>query len=84
MATNVLNAKRRDITQDCPHRKKAEHGDKKDPEGKKPFPMLDVINEKPSGEEAELMWAWGVCDQAALFFFDSGSKANFISPNLGS
>lgn len=81
----------------CLHRKKAkhsnkktEHGDEKDdPKGKKLCPsvglMLDVISEKQPGEEAKLMRVWDkVCDKMALFFFDSRSKANFISPDFAS
>ena len=42
-----------------------------------------MVGERRNDEASELCRAWGkVRDQTALIFFDSGARANFITPEL--
>ena len=74
-----------------PKRKRNSSGAKDEPmtkeESKKPKPSAglvpDMVGERRNDEASELCRAWGkVRDQTALIFFDSGARANFITPEL--
>ncbi|MCO5552711.1 hypothetical protein L7F22_006228 [Adiantum nelumboides] len=76
------------IAPNCPQRKRpADFEDKDDRKGKKPMADLvpDMVGDEPNLDASELCKAWGkVRDQTMLIFFDPGTKANFISPELAS
>ena len=77
---------------ECPkhpksYKRKSTEGGPKEDIHKKPTPTLglvpDMIGSSSLDEDSELCRAWGkVRDQEALIFFDTGARANFISPDL--
>ena len=78
-------------SKECPSKQsKKEESSKPETEAaskKRPSAGLipDMIGDTKATEASELFRAWGkVRDQTALMFFDSGARANFITPDLAS
>lgn len=72
---------RKSKNKDAPKPETESAGKKKPSAGLVP----DMIGDSKEDEASELFRAWGkVRDQTALVFFDSGTRANFISPELAS
>ncbi|MCO5575045.1 hypothetical protein L7F22_028842 [Adiantum nelumboides] len=77
------------IANECPQRNSQNKDDKSDRKGKKPKPSAglvpDLVGDQQNVDATELCRAWGkVRDQEVLVFFDPGTRANFISPELAS
>ncbi|MCO5598074.1 hypothetical protein L7F22_052164 [Adiantum nelumboides] len=75
------------IAAKCPQRRPRDAEDKDQPPKKKNLPSVglvpDMVGDQPCDDASELCRAWGkIRDSTVLIFFDSGARANLITPAL--